>query len=187
MAFLENVRKGDRRGVCLLCIVCDPDGNEWVLQETRKRRSWKPTVAQRLVIDPDKAPVVRRAFEMSASGLTDREIATDLGLKLTHLREILKNPVYVGMLRTGETSGGPVLVPRELWDKAAVVRSRYARRNRGPVSQRTYPLATLLVCAACGRRLTGHVGRYRHVDACAAFKAARPTETPWKSPGAGRV
>jgi hypothetical protein len=55
------------------------------------------------------------------------------------------------------------------------------------VSQRTYPLATLLVCAACGRRLTGHVGRYRHVDACAAFKAARPTETPWKSPGVGRV
>jgi hypothetical protein len=43
------------------------------------------------------------------------------------------------------------------------------------------------VCANCGRRLTGHVGRYRHVDACAEFKAAKPTKTPWKSPGDGRV
>ena len=68
-----------------------------------------------------------------------------------------------------------------------MVRSRYARRHRGPVTQKTYALATLLVCAACGRRLTGHVGRYRHVDACAAFKAAKPTVTPWKSPGDGRV
>lgn len=33
----------------------------------------------------------------------------------------------------------------------------------------------------------GHVGRYRHVDACAEFKAAKPTQTPWKSPGDGRV
>ena len=165
-----------------------PGGNRPPLGYRRERDDpGSPRSPQRLVIDPDKAPVVLRAFEMSASGLTDREIATDLGLKLTHLREILKNPVYVGTLRTGETSGGPALVSRELWDKAAVVRSRYARRNRGPVSQRTYPLATLLVCAACGRRLTGHVGRYRHVNACAAFKAARPTETPWKSPGAGRV
>ena len=55
------------------------------------------------------------------------------------------------------------------------------------MSQRTYALSTLLVCANCGRRLTGHDGRYRHVDACAEFKAAKPTRTPWKSPGDGRV
>jgi len=33
------------------------------------------------------------------------------------------------------------------------------------------------VCRACGRRLTGHVERYRHVDACEAFRAARPGGT----------
>jgi hypothetical protein len=32
----------------------------------------------------------------------------------------------------------------------------------------------LITCQACGRRLTGHVGRYRHVDACPEFKAAAP-------------
>ena len=31
-----------------------------------------------------------------------------------------------------------------------------------------------MACAACGRRLTGHVGRYRHLDACEPFKAAAP-------------
>jgi DNA invertase Pin-like site-specific DNA recombinase len=142
---------------------------------------------QQLVVDPEKAPLVRRAFELSASGLTDREVAAAIGVRLTHLREILTNPAYLGQLRTGEASGGPALIPTPLWDQTVVVRSRYSRRNRGPVSQRTYPLSTLLVCASCGRRLTGHVGRYRHVDACTEFKAAKPTQTPWKSPGDGRV
>lgn len=42
-------------------------------------------------------------------------------------------------------------------------------RRRAPLR-----LAGLLACAACGRRLTGHVGRYRHQDACEPFKAAAP-------------
>ena len=53
-------------------------------------------------------------------------------------------------------------------------RARYSRRHRGGVSRRQYGLGGLLACAACGRRLTGHVGRYRHMDACEAFKAAAP-------------
>ena len=69
-----------------------------------------PRSPQQLVEDPDKAPIVRRAFELSASGMTDREVAVAVGLKLTHVREILKNPVYIGRLRTGEDSGGPPLV-----------------------------------------------------------------------------
>ena len=138
-------------------------------------------------MDPHNALLVTRAFELSASGMTDREVAAATGLKLTHMREILGNTVYIGQLRTGEASGGRELISQALWDEVMVVRSRYARRHRGPVSQRTYALATLLRCAACGRRLTGHVGRYRHVDACAAFKAARPAVTPWRSPGDGRI
>ena len=141
-----------------------------------------PRSPQQLVEDPDNANLVRRAFELSASGMTDREVAVAVGLKLKHLREILKNPVYSGRLRTGEESGGPLLVTRALWDSVTVVRGKYSRRHRGPVSRRTYALSTLLHCAACGRRLTGHVGRYRHVDACAEFKAAKPTMVPWRSP-----
>ena len=54
------------------------------------------------------------------------------------------------------------------------MRARYSRRHRGSVKRRQYGLAGLLACAACGRRLTGHVGRYRHQDACEPFKAAAP-------------
>ena len=165
-----------------------PGGNRPPLGYLRVRSDPTATRSpQQLVVDAETAAVVCRAFELSASGLTDREVAVAVGLKVTHLREVLRNPIYIGRLRTGEPSGGPALVSQALWDEVVVVRSRYARRHRGPVSQRTYALATLLTCAACGRRLTGHVGRYRHVEACVEFKAARPTVTPWKNPGDGRV
>ncbi len=165
-----------------------PGGNRAPLGYKRLRAEpTNPRAPQQLVIDVAAAAVVRRAFELSASGLSDRDVAADAGLKLTHVREVLKNPIYIGQLRTGEAAGAPALVSRDLWDRVVVVRSRYARRNRGPVSQRTYALSSLLVCVACGRRLTGHVGRYRHVDACAAFKEARPDATPWRRPGDRRL
>ena len=54
------------------------------------------------------------------------------------------------------------------------MRARYSRRHRGSVNRRQYGLGGLLACAACGRHLIGHVGRYRHTDACEAFRAAAP-------------
>ena len=54
------------------------------------------------------------------------------------------------------------------------MRARYSRRHRGSLNRRQYGLAGLLACAACGRHLIGHVGRYRHTDACAPFRAAAP-------------
>ena len=54
------------------------------------------------------------------------------------------------------------------------LRARYSRRHRGSVNRRQHALGGLLACAACGRRLTGHVGRYRHRDACQVCKAAGP-------------
>ena len=44
----------------------------------------------------------------------------------------------------------------------------------GPGCNRPAPWLGLLRCRACGRRMTGHVERYRHVDACVAFRNARP-------------
>ena len=146
-----------------------------------------PRSPQVMVLDDERAPIVVRAFELAASGLTDREVAAAVDLRLTHLREVLTNPVYRGTLRTGEPSGAPTIITDAVWDQVQVVRSRFARRYRGAVTRRTYPLATLLVCGACGRRLTGHVGRYRHVDACDAFKAAKPEATPWKYAGDRRT
>lgn len=128
----------------------------------------------RLVRDPETFPILERVYELSASGLTDRMVAETVGLRLTHVHEILTNPVYAGRLHRGEAVlDGPFIDPAT-WDRVQVLRSAYSRRHRGPTIARRYALATLLRCAACGRRLTGHSGRYRHVDACAAFVDARP-------------
>ncbi len=72
------------------------------------------------------------------------------------------------------------------------MRARYSRRHRGSVNRRQYGLAGLLACAACGRRLIGHVGRYRHTDACEPFTAAAPRRVQRdgdddRPAGAGRV
>ena len=136
--------------------------------------TWRDGRPSRLSVDEENLALVRRAYDLSAAGLTDREVAARVGLLLTHIREVLTNPFYRGVLRTGEPSALGPLVDPALWDQVQALRARYGRRHRGSVRRRQYALSGLLVCGACGRRLTGHCDRYRHVGACAPFKAAAP-------------
>ena len=140
------------------------------------RREGRPPV---MVVDEGRMAVVRQAYELSASGMLDREVAVRVGLRLTHVREVLTNPVYRGPLHRGEPAATGAAIDPVLWDVVQLVRGRFKRRHPGyPVNRREYALAGLLFCAACGRRLTGHGGRYRHVDPCEAFLAARPDGPP---------
>jgi DNA invertase Pin-like site-specific DNA recombinase len=76
-----------------------PGGNRPPYGYLRQRSNpATPRSPQQLVLDPAAAPVVTRAISLSASGLTDREVARDVGLELTHVREVLK--------RTRSTSDG---------------------------------------------------------------------------------
>lgn len=135
------------------------------------RREGRPS---QLLVDDVKLALVRQAYDLSAAGLTDRQVAAQIGLRLTHVREVLTNPFYAGRLRDGSPSAlGPLIAPAT-WDKVQTLRARYGRRHRGSVRRRQYALSGLLMCGACGRRLTGHVDRYRHVDACMPFKSAAP-------------
>ena len=86
----------------------------------------------------------------------------------------MTNPIYNGVLRDGSRSA---VIDDPLWTQVQEMRARHARRHPGPTTCRQYLWAGLLECRACGRRLTDHGGRYRHVDACAAFRAARPGGT----------
>jgi hypothetical protein len=113
-------------------------------------------------------------YELASAGLTDREVGGATGLALKHVAEILTNPFYVGRLWSGEPSALGALVDQSTWEHVQALRARYSRRHRGAVTRRQCGLAGLLVCAACGRHLIGHVGRYRHVDACEQFRAAAP-------------
>lgn len=123
--------------------------------------------------DPDTLPVVRQAFELSASRLTDREVAAATGLGLFTIRGMLTSPLYVGRLRTGERAHWPAIIPVELWEQVQAVRARRRTRDGRPGRRRSYAL-TMLHCAGCGRHLIGDTGRYRHPDpVCVAFTAVR--------------
>jgi DNA invertase Pin-like site-specific DNA recombinase len=143
-----------------------PGGNKAPSGTVRDGRS--------IVVDEASLAIVRRAYELASAGLTDREVGLATGLAPTHVAEVLTNPFYAGRLRTGEPSALGALVDPATWEHVQAMRARYSRRHRGSVNRRQYGLAGLLACAACGRRLTGHVGRYRHLDACEPFKAAAP-------------
>ena len=46
--------------------------------------------------DPDAAPKVQQVFDLSASGITDREVAAQADLPLFTVRGMLTSPLYVG-------------------------------------------------------------------------------------------
>lgn len=126
-----------------------------------------------LSIDEPKAAIVRRAYELSAAGATDWEVAAQTDLHKTHVSEILTNPIYAGQLRTGEPAGVPPIVDAGLWSAVQTARERRRTRTPGRIVKRNYPLR--LRCSGCGRFLFGDVGRYRHPPpTCLPFRAAMP-------------
>ncbi len=141
-----------------------PGGNRAPLGTIRDGRT--------ITLDEASLGIVRHAYELGSAGRTDREVGAATGLAPTHVAEVLTNPFYAGRLRTGEPSCLGALVDVRTWEHVQSMRARYSRRHRGSVNRRQYGLAGLLICASCGRRLIGHVGRYRHNDACEPFKAA---------------
>jgi DNA invertase Pin-like site-specific DNA recombinase len=138
----------------------------------RERHDGKPPVLAEV---PERIGLVRAMFRWAAEGLTDREIAARSGLHKTHVSEIMTNAIYNGLLRDGNRR--VAIIDDLLWSQVQEMRSRHSHRHPGPTTCRQYLWAGLLECRACGRRITGHSARYRHVDACAAFRAARPGGT----------
>ena len=132
------------------------------------------------------SPSTRTRWRSSAAstssrqaGRTDREVGKATGLAPTHVAEVLTNPFYAGRLRTGEPSAlGALVDARDLGARPGDARRDTAADTAEGRTDGQYGLAGLLACAACGRRLTGHVGRYRHLDACEAFKAAAAAPPP---------
>jgi len=128
--------------------------------------------------DPELLPQVRRVFELSSTGLTDREVSAQAGLPLFTVRGMLTSPLYVGRLRDGGPANWRPLIDTEMWELVQDLRARRTTNAGRPASPgRPYALS-MLRCKACGVRLTGDTGYYRHRDPCAAFVAARPHMPP---------
>jgi DNA invertase Pin-like site-specific DNA recombinase len=126
---------------------------------------------QTIVVDPERAILVRTMFEIYARGnhsLAELESAmARLGLtskragkpvRKNKLDEMLRNPLYYGvMLYNDETYEGnhPPLISKTLFDqaqKALALRSKPHVRGR-----KTFALKGLARCAECGGSITAEV------------------------------
>ena len=135
-------------------------------------------------IDPIRGPLVRRAFELYATGQwTLRTLLTELharglrnrkGKKIstTGLSTVLNNPFYIGVikLRSGETFAGihqPLVDPATFSAVSDILAGRKPRRG----ARHKYRYQQLLSCALCKRTLVaerqkGHVYYRCHVQEC---------------------
>ena len=133
-------------------------------------REGRPPV---LVPIPERIATVRRIFEASAGGFSDAEVAATVDLPLFTVRGILTNPFYVGRLTDGTPARVGPTIDAALWNAAQRHRSKRATNSGMPAHpSRSYGVGGLVVCAACGARLMGDTGKYRHRDTCADFQQA---------------
>ncbi len=162
-----------------------------------------------LVIVAEEAIIVRKIFEMYAAGRGFRSIANQLnheGYKTKKsntfgsdsIREIIKNPVYVGIIRYNRFEGwsekrrrgkttNPIMtegkhepiVSQELWDKVQMLFGQKSKENPR-IHDSENLLTGLIKCPECGTSMVISRSQYRLTDgtkvsqryyACGTFKS----------------
>lgn len=134
------------------------------------------TIGGELVIDEEKAPIIRYAFKQYAAGVPKKQIIEELnarGLRnkagkpygYTAFQSALQCQKYVGILEQSgiRIEGGcPALIDQETFDK---VQERIAtNRRQGGKNKATveYLLSGKVYCGPCGAAMTGVSGKGRH-------------------------
>ena len=131
---------------------------------------------QKLVIDPETAPIVLEVFTRYADGYTIRSIVEDFnkrGLRtrrgtpfnLNSFDAILKNRKYIGEYRYQDVvipGGIPAIVPEDLFYR---VQQRMEKNKRAPARAKAHEeflLTTKLFCGKCERLMVGESGTSRN-------------------------
>lgn len=131
---------------------------------------------QRLIINPETAPVVVEIFTRYAEGETIREIIASLnerGIKTTRgkpfrqnsLDGLLCNRVYLGYYKyRGEEvkDGVPAIITQELFDRVQARRARNKQSRAGAKADVEYLLTTKLYCGHCNSMMVGESGRSKN-------------------------
>jgi site-specific DNA recombinase len=127
---------------------------------------------KKIIIDRERAPIVKEAFEMYASGTATldrvRAFFGQKGIvsKTGHIMlrntvsKILSNPFYYGhFLYRGEIHEGkhPALISKEVFDKADAVFKRRYRYSPSENKSPKKPFLGLLHCASCGGAITAEI------------------------------
>lgn len=109
-----------------------------------------------LVIDPETAPVVLDIFKhyRATSSLTStQKYMASIGIvrSQTSIKNMLRCTKYIGSHR-GNENYCPAIVPRDLFD---FVQRTLSRNVKSGPSKREYVFSGLVVCAECGRVMSG--------------------------------
>ena len=123
--------------------------------------------------DEVRAPLIRKGFELVASGAYSQsevfEHLQELGLtkangepmKDTNFFRILKNPVYAGWITSDMAGPEPVkgqwdpIVSQELFDRVQVAIDADAPKENYQTDRPDFPLRRFIHCAECNNPLTG--------------------------------
>ena len=125
-----------------------------------RRGTNEPHMAKRLVIDPETAPVVQKAFDLRVAGYSRIEINQQLHIykQYSPIRDLLSNRIYIGILDYGDITVENFcepLIDFETWQAVqsieADTRERYAPRS----DRSSYLLSGLVFCAVCKGHLFG--------------------------------
>ena len=135
-----------------------------------------------LQLDPEKAPIVLDIFQRFVSGntlvsiaqnLNDHGIKTAAGHRWTRssFHKLLSAEVYTGTFVWSDVrveDAVPVIVPRELWERAQVLvkenKARYHAVGEVKKSDK-YILTTRLFCGRCGGSMIGLSGTSKNKEA----------------------
>jgi len=123
------------------------------------------TSTKRVVFDPERAPLVTKAFELLATGTSIGDVMrqiTALGLRTRKGRMIQKqtfsrlvrNPFYAGWIVNGDTrvrGAHDALVTDEMFEEVQARLSGHAPREP---ERDEFPLRGFVRCARCGKNLT---------------------------------
>jgi DNA invertase Pin-like site-specific DNA recombinase len=130
-----------------------------------------------LAIDPETAPTIIQCFEGRAAGTSMRKLCHLTGLSDSGVRDLLRNPVYIGVAYSGDyvNNNGvgeallagvpcepthPPLISEELF--ARVQRTWRYKKPSTVVGRDNSLLSRVLVCASCGG-VDEQSGRRRHL------------------------
>lgn len=158
----DEVRKGMRQKVLK---------GGWPHRPPRgyKQIQAEPEQASRVEVDPEVGPLMRKAFELYATGWCSLKVLAAMlareGLTsrsgqpvaAQYLRDLLANPFYIGRLRWKdiEVEGAhEPLVSPELFEQVQAVMRRRFKDPRSKGRTNGFPLRGVAVCAFCRGHMT---------------------------------
>ena len=134
--------------------------------------------------DPEKAPIVRKAFELYATGVYTlpglQKTLKDLGLRsrkdyalsVSCVQAMLTNPLYCGMMRVGgELHPGSFepLIRKDLFDKVQeVMKGKSKRKQRR--RKHEFLFSGLMSCGSCGCSITAETQKEHNYYRCTKRK-----------------